>query len=304
MSAKQNPSLLETIIHETQSRPFSFHHTIVSPEYELALHQHWHNEIEFFYLEKGEITFFIEEQEYHLIAGEAILIPPNYLHMAKSKHLTTCEYYAFVFTPSYFFGTSTGSHYIKYIQPIKHSGWRFSMHFRQGTSWQEDILKHLSYIFKIYTNSLDCWELQIHGTILIIWQILYNNHLSQLTLSNNVLRNMQQLETTLQHIHHSYDNEISLNTLAALANLSEGQFCRLFKQLTGFSPFNYINRYRVLKSCEYLSLTTKKIAEIATLCGFNNISYFNRVFITIMKITPSAYRNSIPAENGGAIHEI
>ena len=298
MLTKQNPSLLETIIHETQSRPFSFHHTIVSPEFELTLYQHWHNEIEFFYLEKGETIFFIEEQEYHLKAGEAILVPPNHLHMAIRKNVTDCEYFAFVFTPSYFFGTSTGSHYIKYIQPLLHSGLRLSMHIKQGTSWQEEILRYLSCIFKVYTNSLDCWELHIHGTVLMIWQILYNHHLSTLKFSNNILRNMKQLETTIEYIHHYYDSEIILNDLATLSNLSEGQFCRLFKQLTGFSPFNYINRYRILKSCEYLSLTTKKIAEIATLCGFNNISYFNRVFINIMKITPSAYRNSKNSEIG------
>jgi AraC-like DNA-binding protein len=98
------------------------------------------------------------------------------------------------------------------------------------------------------------------------------------------------MDNAINYIHTSYNEVITLNRLASLTNLSEGQFCRLFKILTGVTPFSYLNRYRVIKSCEYLGNSTKKIAEIATLCGFSNISYYNREFIKYIKITPSTYR--------------
>jgi AraC-like DNA-binding protein len=140
---------------------------------------------------------------------------------------------------------------------------------------------------------MDQWELQVHGMLFMIWQLLYNNHLSKTQIPNSISRNLKQLEASIRYIHSSYDTEIALSDLATLSSLSEGQFCRLFKKLTGFTPFSYINRYRILKSCEYLSHSTKKVVEIATLCGFNNISYYNRVFISILKVTPSAYRKTI-----------
>lgn len=87
----------------------------------------------------------------------------------------------------------------------------------------------------------------------------------------------------------NYGESITLNELAELAGLSEGHFCRLFKRFTGATPIQYMNRRRIAKSCEYLSRTNKKIADIATLCGYNNISYFNRVFLSFMGGTPSAY---------------
>lgn len=293
MAGNPNPLLLEPISHETQSRPFSFHHTIVPPECDLALYQHWHNEIEFFYLEQGELSLSIEEQQYQIKAGEAILIPPNHIHMATTLDKSTCEYFAFVFTPSYFFEASTGPNYFKYIQPLLHSGWRFSIHLKPAISWQNNSLQYLRSLFDLITNDLDQWELQIHGILFIIWQLLYNNHLSKIQIPNSISRNLNQLEASIRYIHDSYDTEIVLSDLATLSNLSEGQFCRLFKKLTGFTPFNYINRYRILKSCEYLSESTKKVAEIASLCGFNNISYYNRVFMSIIKVTPSAYRKTI-----------
>ena len=55
----------------------------------------------------------------------------------------------------------------------------------------------------------------------------------------------------------------------------------------------HLNRLRIVKSCEMLLRTDKKITEIASLCGFNNISYFNRTFYKIMGISPSGYRGSL-----------
>lgn len=52
-------------------------------------------------------------------------------------------------------------------------------------------------------------------------------------------------------------------------------------------------RYRILQSCHLLQETDKKIGEIANLTGFNNISYFNKVFLKTIGCTPKEYRNSI-----------
>ena len=88
------------------------------------------------------------------------------------------------------------------------------------------------------------------------------------------------------------DQNITLEELAEYAHLSEGQFCRSFKELTGMTPFRYLIRYRILQSCNQLLLTDKKVTEIALSCGFNNISYYNRAFFKIMRMTPTEYRKT------------
>ena len=72
----------------------------------------------------------------------------------------------------------------------------------------------------------------------------------------------------------NYAFEVSLADLANLIPMSEGQFCRVFKQQMKVSPMQYLLRYRILQSCRLLQDTEKKIGEIANLTGFNNISYF------------------------------
>jgi AraC-like DNA-binding protein/mannose-6-phosphate isomerase-like protein (cupin superfamily) len=293
ISYKQNSSLLEQIPHITQSRPFSFHHTIVPPCTESVLYLHWHSEIEFLYIEHGKATFCVEGLEYHLNSGDAIFVPQNLLHMAKGLNDSDCEFYAIVFSTSFLLDSYKNPHYAKYLLPITYNSLPCTLHLTPVNPWHKNILNNLSLIFNIsLADNLTDWELHLQGMLLIIWQELYNNHLSKIRVPKNFSRLIQQLETSLNYIYNSYADEITLEHLAGISNLSKGQFCRLFKQLTGYRPFSYLHRYRVLKSCEFLMHTQKKVTEIATLCGFNNISYYNREFIKIMKITPSAYRKA------------
>lgn len=290
MPGELSPSLQEHVSHVTDYRPISFHHTVVAPGTNLVLYLHWHCEIEFLYIKDGECVFIIEEQEYHLKTGDAIFIPPNLLHMAKSIQGAGCEFYAVVFAPNFLFESYTSQQYMKYMQPFIQNNLRFSLHITPNVLWQEKMLSFLKDSFLISQKEIDLWELEIRGTFLILWQMLYNHHLSQIHIPWKQQKLSIQLSPALDFIHNFYYEDITLLHLAELCNISEGQFCRLFKQLTGLTPFSYINRYRIFKSCEYLLNTSKKVAEIATLCGFNNISYFNREFVKIMKTTPSNYR--------------
>ena len=103
----------------------------------------------------------------------------------------------------------------------------------------------------------------------------------------------ERLRPVIEFIKENYSYEISLIELAELLPMSEGQFCRVFKQHMKMSPIQYLMRYRILQSCRLLQDTDKKVGEIANLTGFNNISYFNKVFLKIIGCTPREYRNSV-----------
>ena len=100
----------------------------------------------------------------------------------------------------------------------------------------------------------------------------------------------ERLAPVVEYMHQNYAYEITLAELAALLPMSEGQFCRVFKQVMKLSPMQYLMRYRILQSCRMLQDTDKKVGEIANLSGFNNISYFNKVFLNTIGCTPKEYR--------------
>jgi len=91
---------------------------------------------------------------------------------------------------------------------------------------------------------------------------------------------------------HLQEN-ISLQALAGLANLSIFHFARAFKQSEGLPPHEYLVRCRVARVRELLTETDLPLAEIALASGFSDQSHCARRFRQHVGLTPSSYRWSM-----------
>jgi AraC-like DNA-binding protein/mannose-6-phosphate isomerase-like protein (cupin superfamily) len=99
------------------------------------------------------------------------------------------------------------------------------------------------------------------------------------------------LERVLSYVYENYNNpDLSLDHAAGVAALSKFYFTRFFRQQTGQTFHNYLNRIRINKAKEYLIKTNKTITDISLLCGFSSFNTFNRLFKLYTSITPSSYR--------------
>lgn len=281
----------EIITHTIDNRPYSIHKTYVTASENLVLYQHWHEEIEIFYLEQGEIELVIEDNRLCLHEGEAVIIPPNLLHMATKTNKEACVFFAFVFSPILFTEAFANAAYARFVQPLKHNGLTYIFKFSPKVPWQHESLLLLKKILSFYERTdIDTWELELHGLLYQLWNLYYFNHMSTIALSSNYVKLYNKLNHSLSYIHKNFSYDITVELLAKQSGLCIGTFCRYFKELTGLTPFTYLNRYRIRKSCEALLNTKLKITEIANACGFNNISYFNRLFLQHVKCKPSEYR--------------
>ena len=83
---------------------------------------------------------------------------------------------------------------------------------------------------------------------------------------------------------------LSAGELANLVYLSEVQFRKIFRRITGNSPLRYVQRRRVERACEMLHTSTESVTNIAEACGFADASFFHRVFKNCTGLTPGAYR--------------
>ncbi|MDO4215758.1 MAG: AraC family transcriptional regulator [Bacteroidales bacterium] len=93
-----------------------------------------------------------------------------------------------------------------------------------------------------------------------------------------------------KYVNEHYAEEIRLNDLAELVNMSRTSFSRFFKLRTGKSLTDYITDIRVGHATRLLVDTTTTIAEIAYGCGFNNLSNFNRILKKKKKCSPKEFR--------------
>ena len=102
--------------------------------------------------------------------------------------------------------------------------------------------------------------------------------------------NYKPITNALDLIHQKLGENITLDELAASADMSRTYFCSVFKKLNGITPWEYINIKRIEKAKQLLRTTQKTVLEISLECGFNNLSHFNRVFLRITAQKPSDYR--------------
>lgn len=287
------PLHTENIIHKTGSSPFSLHHTIINPDLNNALYLHCHPEAEFFIMEKGKLDFYVETSCYRLKEGDAIFIPPGMLHNALrcSGDRKLIRYSAIVFSTEPMercFPASTSP----YFEGLVFHRSECVYTALSGKSENKKLISGISEILKYRNKEISSCELTIQGLLFVCWQELYNIHLSKIHASTDDNSLSKNLLKSMDYMQMHYSEPLTLSLLSKISGYSESYYCHSFHDYTGSTPFEYLNRIRIVKACELLSTTDKKITDIASLAGFNNISYFNRTFTKIMGATPSAYRRS------------
>lgn len=103
-------------------------------------------------------------------------------------------------------------------------------------------------------------------------------------------RHASVIHSTVKYILNNFSEKITLEDAAKKAFLSPTYFSRLFKEETGVSFTNYLNRVRIEQSKQYLSDTSLSIAEISAAVGFEDQSYFTKVFKRFESVSPNKYR--------------
>jgi AraC family transcriptional regulator len=97
----------------------------------------------------------------------------------------------------------------------------------------------------------------------------------------------------LELMHARLSEDISLDELAAEAQLSPFHFARMFKHSLGVPPRVYLTRLRVEKACELLEMTDLPITEIALEVGYSSNQVLARVFTKHRRMSPSDYRRAV-----------
>jgi len=107
----------------------------------------------------------------------------------------------------------------------------------------------------------------------------------------------EKLDTIIRYIHDNYTENIKAEDVAKLVFMSTNHFHRFVKQRTEQTFTEIVNQRRISKACSLLINSQKPVSTISDMCGFNNISNFNRRFLQFKNLTPSEFRQSYQIAN-------
>jgi len=102
----------------------------------------------------------------------------------------------------------------------------------------------------------------------------------------------RRIEKAFEYMQEHYAKGITLAEVAKLVNMTEGSFSRFIKKRTGKTFIDSLNEIRLGHATRLLIDTTHTIAEVSFRCGFNNLSYFNRLFKKKRGCTPKEFREN------------
>lgn len=285
-------SLKESTVHGTERFPFGAYSHQFGPGAHVV-DSHWHQEAEVFYVVEGEVLFQIGSEYVSVRAGEAIFIDGGDLHTGHAQGIDGCRFYAMVFDFGMLASSSYDTVQESIIIPFQERRATFPRRINSDTGG--GLLDHIMEMKRLSEQRPHGYEAAIKGHLfLMLFEAASTGTLVNRSRSDAAdLTRTERLKKVILYIQNYYHRPIKLSELADLIPMSEGQFCRFFKSMTGQTPVDYINSYRVRQAAELLRHPEYKISDIAFDVGFGHISYFIRVFRKVMNCTPSAYRKKL-----------
>ena len=225
---------------------------------------HLHKSFELIIITEGTMTVTVDNRDYTLSAGEAVLIFPNQLHSLKSDN---SRHMLCIFSPelvkAYF------------------------------SSAAEQIPADNSFVpDKFFVKALD--NLLPEGTLIEKKGILYSV-CAEFHKTASYKKRINVDHSLLHHIfeftEQNFSGECSLMSLAAETGYSYSYLSRFFKRLTGISFNAYVNRHRINNACYLLNNTDYSVMQCAIESGYDSLRSFNRNFMNCMGVSPGEYRN-------------
>lgn len=250
------------------------------PRYEMPFH--WHMETELIRVTEGDFQLILDGEAFLLHAGEAAFVPAGAVHGGSPRE---CVYECVVFDAERFFHDSNICRQ-RFDQA-------FHAHELPHSLFSADSVEG-----RVIGELFDAMEQEYRGyefiTTGLLWQLmgLMMRGLSHTPdgKSRHRADRIEQFKGVLRRIRSDYNKDLTLEALAAEANMSPRYFCRVFRSVTGRTPIDYLNYYRVECAAELLRGTEESITEIALSCGFSDSGYFSRMFRKYKCTSPSQFR--------------
>ncbi|MFI5844757.1 helix-turn-helix domain-containing protein [Catenuloplanes sp. NPDC051500] len=102
----------------------------------------------------------------------------------------------------------------------------------------------------------------------------------------------RQVEQVTDYMRAHLADDVTVDDLAAVVNVSKFHFIRTFAASTGLTPSRYLRRLRAGTAAELLTATTLPIAAVAAHCGYRSAGQFAAIFRAEHGVSPSAYRGA------------
>lgn len=132
--------------------------------------------------------------------------------------------------------------------------------------------------------------MEIMGICYSLMSYLVRNYTERRDETHHTEKRAHKISEIIGYVSAHYAEHLTTARLAEHFFLSEYYFCRFFKESTGLTPTDYINKYRVACAASLIKSTDLPITEIALRVGFVDSNYFTKIFKKYKGKTPREFK--------------
>ena len=161
---------------------------------------------------------------------------------------------------------------------------------------EEDALikEEMPYPSVVMEILLECFTLKAHTRWLLKFGSWVGNTMENFHRGS---KTDKIVEAAKEYVRENYGEKLTLAAIASKIGISQGYLSSVFKKQTGGNLNDYINQMKIEKAKELLEKHEYMMYEISDMLGFENPSYFSKVFKKLTGITPSEYEMHRAAQN-------
>lgn len=252
---------------------------------------HIHLAVELIHVVEGDFKFYIDDHPYLAAKGETVLIRSNATHRIYSLQEGPAAYIVMKLSTDFVVEMAEPEHRAAYLLDLALLNGEGKTHWNRKESLEIAALaeKMLEEKKKNGYGRDIAMKLCMGEILLILLRDIHAETPTKEAANENLVR---RIYDAIVYINEHYAEEISAEGCSAKLFLSYSYFSRHFKRITGHTFKDYLNLTRINQAEKALISTRKPITEIATECGFNNLSYFSAIFKKMKGVSPSALRET------------
>ena len=253
--------------------------TLSKPEYQ--------DKFSFCFIRKGNFLFKVFRNDLDSHTGKMLLIKPGFEYRVAHLHTVPDECTIFSLSDKYY-------EYVNEVYSLNLNGFLKNQNLQAAlinTNAELDYL-HFCIFDSLKRNSFD--RIQIESLLSQFIELAFNSDFNtvefQKRLNNQSRSNLSKIERAKEHIQNCYSNNLTLEQIARECAMSTFHFTRIFKNITGVSPYQYLLSLRLTHAQRLLTHTSLPIAEVSEMSGFNNPAHFSFSFSEKIGLSPTSYR--------------
>ena len=277
MNLSEYQNYHETKSHTASEFPYNTYLCSIPLDFTLVP-LHWHAELEIVVIKKGTGLISVDFEKRTVSSGDIVFIRPGQLHSIEQNGARKMEYENIILKPELLISGEADLCARQFITPLMKGELRCVTFLTPAVPGYPEISDCISRIDQLCAKRPDGYQLAVKGFLFQLVFLLLSHRQKKSTSPALQTKSLEKIKTILKYVEEHYADHITIDDMAAITFYSKSHFMKFFKAHMGTGFIEYLNDYRLTIAERLLRTSDATVLEIAEKSGFDNLSYFNRMF--------------------------